>query len=171
MRRNPGQVISDYVFNEIFGRAWGRAMTIPNAIAAFQTTGIYPFSRTAVKTIDSVESHRQSTGLHFLPVLSPAPARKKSATATSRDEEGADLNKENELENLMLNDVPPVQSVISKFFPDCRPVTQPPQFYEKACATVLTGAEYKKKMEEKEKLKREKEQQLKTGRKRERKEL
>ena len=47
-------------------------MTIPNAIAAFQTTGIYPFSRTAVKTIDSLESHRQSTGLHFLPVLSPA---------------------------------------------------------------------------------------------------
>ena len=34
---------------QVFSRAWGRAMTIPNAQAAFRTTGVYPFDQSAVK--------------------------------------------------------------------------------------------------------------------------
>ena len=40
MRKNPGQVVSEYAFNKIFSKAWGQAMTIPNAMAAFRTTGV-----------------------------------------------------------------------------------------------------------------------------------
>ena len=129
-------------------------MTIPNAVAAFRTTGIFPFNRAALKTVDTGTSRKQTTGLHFLPALSPAPVR---SAAVACDKEDVSHS---EIENLLVNDIPPVQSIISKFFPDsqARPQIHPPQFYEKTCAKVLTGAEYRKEVEEKEKLKREKEQ-------------
>ena len=47
MRKNPGQVVTEYAFNKIFSKAWGQAMTIPNAMAAFRTTGVYPFNCSA----------------------------------------------------------------------------------------------------------------------------
>ena len=100
-------------------------MTIPNAVAAFRMTGIFPFNRVALKTVDTGTSCKQTTGLHFLPALSPAPVR-SAAVACDK-------------ENLLVNDIPPVQSIISMFLPDSRahPQIHPPQFYEKTCAKVL----------------------------------
>ena len=119
-------------------------MTIPNAVAAFRMTGIFPFNRAALKTVDTGTSCKQTTGLHFLPALSPAPVRSAAVAC----------------DNLLVNDIPPVQSIISMFLPDsrARPQIHLPQFYEKTCGKVLKGAEYRKEVEEKEKLKRDKEQ-------------
>ena len=75
MRKNPGQVVTEFFFNEIFSKACGQAVTFPNAPAAFLTTGVYPFNRLAVKTKDSIENYDQlskEAGLPFLPMLTPA---------------------------------------------------------------------------------------------------
>ena len=153
--------MNDYSFNTVFGRTWGRAMTIPNATAAFRTTGIYPFNRTAVKTIDSVQTLHQSTGLHYIPVLSPAPTRRAvfdlSHISSNSDEDTLQPETGNESDdlqphNLLLNEieVPLTQSVFSHFYPNCQPEVHPPESYEKRCGRLLTGAEYMKELVEKD---------------------
>ena len=72
--KHPGQVINDYSFNTVFIRAWGQAMTIPNASGAFGTTAIYPFDRVTKTVLSSIHNLSQSTGLHYIPLLSPAPS-------------------------------------------------------------------------------------------------
>jgi len=172
LRSHPGQVMNDYSFNTVFGRAWGRAMTIPNAAAAFRTTGVYPFDRTAVKTVDTVQSLSQLTGLHYIPVLSPAPSRRKSTTP-SHSRANTDVQVPHDVphsnlqpSNLLLNEIPRTQSVISRFYPDCQPEIRPPKSYEKTSAKILTGAEYRKEQAEKDRLKKEKQQLASEKRKR-----
>lgn len=160
LRSHPGQLMNDYSFNSVFGRAWGKAMTIPNAIAAFRTTGVYPFDRTAIKTVDTVTtSLTESTGLHYIPLLSPAPSRRASRVRDRElhSDDHRPVLSENQPSNLLLNDLPSVQSVISRFYPDCRPDLQPPKSYEKMGATIMTGPEFRKKKAEKEHQKKEKE--------------
>ncbi len=164
--------MNDYSFNTVFGKAWGKAMTIPNAAAAFHTTGVYPFDRTAVKIVDTIPSLRKSSGLHYIPVLSPAPQRRRSTirskdsraeevqTTTFSPDARADLDETSsedlQPDNLLLNKIPQKQSVISRFYPDSRPEVRLPKFYEKADATVLTGRKHRKEMAEKQRLKTEK---------------
>ncbi|KAF3978760.1 MAG: hypothetical protein HFP77_00250, partial [Methylococcales symbiont of Iophon sp. n. MRB-2018] len=79
MSRNPGRVVTQFDFMNTFSKAWYRAMTVPNIMSAFHTTGIYPFNRHAVKLVDSpprpkskLESLTLKTGLAFIPLYSPA---------------------------------------------------------------------------------------------------
>ena len=51
MSKNPGKVLTEYEFMPVFSKSWYRAMTIPNMMAAFRITGVYPFSRDAVVSI------------------------------------------------------------------------------------------------------------------------
>lgn len=164
MRTHPGQVISDYSFNTVFGRAWGRSMTIPNAAAAFHTTGIYPFDRTRVSAVDNTSAVVDVGKLHYIPVLSPVPPRRRSAALPYKEPLPLTCNPDKENDdsipsNLLLNDIPTSQSVISRFFPDCSSDIRPPRSYDKTCAKVLTGAEFRKEQEEKERLKKQKEQE------------
>ena len=53
MGQNPGKVVTQYNFSELFSKAWYRSMTIPNAMAAFHTTGIYPFNHSAIQVMDN----------------------------------------------------------------------------------------------------------------------
>ncbi len=84
MRRNPGKVVTQYDFMAVFSQAWYRAMTIPNMMSAFRTTGVYPLNRRAIEvneyTPQSFDPTALSatTGLAFIPLYSPA------RTCTSR---------------------------------------------------------------------------------------
>lgn len=68
LRSNPYDMISDDTLNCVFSRAWGRAMTIPNAMAAFRTTGVHPFDRLAVTTLDMPDRFGESSRLHYIPI-------------------------------------------------------------------------------------------------------
>ena len=59
----------------VYSKAWYRAMTIPNAMAAFRRTGDYLFCPINVSATDTTFKCQQlikDTGLPFIPVLSPA---------------------------------------------------------------------------------------------------
>ena len=162
LRRHPGEVMNDFSFNQVFSRAWGRAMTIPNASGAFRTTGVYPFDR-AVKAIESVKTLTAQSGLHYIPLLSPAPPRKSSRVTHGEQLDstlGGSVSESDEANespsNLLLGDIPVQQSIISRYFPDTQPELKPPRTYEKTSARILTSAEVRKELKEKEKKKREK---------------
>ena len=46
--KNPGRQITRYDFSALFAKAWSNAMTLPNIVAGFRVTGVYPFNRNAV---------------------------------------------------------------------------------------------------------------------------
>ena len=89
MSENPGKVVTQYEFMTVFSKAWHQAMTIPNIISAFHTTGVYPFNRCAIDINDSTapvdpgsESLADKTGLAFIPFYTPIRSHKsKSGTA------------------------------------------------------------------------------------------
>ena len=96
---------------------------------------------------------------HGLPAFSrrsaALPYKKPLSLTCNPDKE----NDDSIPSNLLLNDIPTSQSVISRFFPDCSSDIRPPRSYDKTCAKVLTGAEFRKEQEEKERLKKQKEQE------------
>ena len=167
LRKHPGEVMNDFSFNQVFSQAWGRSMTIPNATAAFRTTGVYPFSRTAIHATESVQALTKSSGLHYIPILSPAPQRRSrhmvhEAMTTDYQYADASIGDESQresegLENLLLGEIPIQQTVISRFFPDIQPDLQLPRTYENtATGRILTGPEFMKQAREKEQKKIEK---------------
>lgn len=72
----------------IFSKAWYKAMVIPNIVAAFRTTGIYPLNRHAIHIEDPTapidtgsESLAEETGLPYIPFYTPIRShRSKSVT-------------------------------------------------------------------------------------------
>jgi hypothetical protein len=78
MSKNPGKIVAEYDFMPIFSKAWYLAMTIPNIMSAFHTTGVFPFNRNAIKVTDILPHACESgslsdkTGLAFIPLYSPA---------------------------------------------------------------------------------------------------
>jgi hypothetical protein len=75
MSKNPGKVITQYEFMQIFSRAWYCAMTPQNLIGAFRTTGVYPLNRNVVEVYKATpmksESLSKKTGIAFIPLYSP----------------------------------------------------------------------------------------------------
>ena len=73
---NPGKIITRYEFSQLFSEAWMGSMTIPNVIAGFRVTGIYPLDREAVLgLISNITALSEETGLSFIPLISPAVRR------------------------------------------------------------------------------------------------
>lgn len=75
IQMNPGKVVTQYEFMNLFSRAWCKAMTAPNIMSAFRTTGVYPYNRQAVllpqKQVFDPKSLASSTGLAYIPLYSP----------------------------------------------------------------------------------------------------
>lgn len=118
LRTHPGEVISDYTFNYVFGRAWGRAMTIPNAVSAFRTTGVYPFDRSSVKAVDTVDHLRETTGLHYIPLLSPAPLRRKGNSIISDNSDACGISSNTRSTHYTLPDTPSTPNADTPLTPD-----------------------------------------------------
>ena len=73
---NPGKVVTQHCFSELFAKAWIRSMTMRNILAAFHTCGVYPIDRS--KVISRIEppstpQPKVGGGLTYLPLLTPAP--------------------------------------------------------------------------------------------------
>lgn len=78
MTKNPGKVVTQFDFMQVFSRAWYQGMTMPNIISAFKTTGVFPFDRFAIKVVDLPPGSKfdpsalpKKTGLAFIPFYSP----------------------------------------------------------------------------------------------------
>lgn len=84
-RLNPGKAITRFSFSALFAEAWKAAMTMQNIIAGFRVTGIFPLDRTKLKELPSsatsAESSSASSGLSYIPLLSPAPSRKRNLSS------------------------------------------------------------------------------------------
>ena len=209
---NPGKVVTQYEFMDLFSRAWCKAMTVSNIMSAFRTTGVYPYNRQAVflpeKQVFDPKSLASSTGLAYIPPYSPQNKRSRSR-ACSREsgplieetdsdlpvfseeeealyrrrlEEGFDLQHDGRYNlwrktlgepdsdspegavathmshgppNILLNEC---HSSLKKFFPPSPPTLSKPPTYSKTSAKVLTSSECIRTMEEKERLKCEKQE-------------
>lgn len=73
-----------YQFSKLFRAAWEKGLTMKNIIAGFQTTGVFPFDRSAVdlRGCHMVSEKRmsltQKTGLQFIPLYSPHKSTQSS---------------------------------------------------------------------------------------------
>ena len=90
MQQNPRRVVTQFDFMAMFSQAWYRAMTMPNIMAAFRTTGIHPFNRDSVSVVDqstvrkfNPKSLPLSTGLAYIHLYSPSRKRSKVLTSGS----------------------------------------------------------------------------------------
>ncbi|XP_019852802.1 PREDICTED: uncharacterized protein LOC109582507 isoform X4 [Amphimedon queenslandica] len=86
MSENPGRIVTEYDFNPLFSKAWYKAMSISNIMAAFKTTGIYPFNRNSINVIDDIPDNRslaERTGLAFIPLYSPARSKQPVSDLSS----------------------------------------------------------------------------------------
>ena len=85
---NPGKVVTQYDFMNLFSRAWCKAMNASNIMSAFRTTGVYPYNRQAAllpqKQVFNPSSLASSTGLAYIPLYSPQIKRSRSQ-ACSRE--------------------------------------------------------------------------------------
>jgi len=48
LQKNPGRVITKYVFNEMFSKAWLKAISPESTISGFRVCGIYAFNPTVI---------------------------------------------------------------------------------------------------------------------------
>ena len=76
LTKNPGKVVTQYQFFELFKNAWYKSMTMRNIAAGFRVTGIYPFDPEKINP--QVMVCENSSTLGFLPLCSPIPYRRKS---------------------------------------------------------------------------------------------
>ena len=81
---NPGKVVTQFQFSQLFSKAWLRGMSMSNIIAGFRMTGIYPFDRYALRPQD--DQHKKSiaekNGLKFIPMFTPKPRRSRGHPET-----------------------------------------------------------------------------------------
>ena len=89
MTKNPGKIVTQFDFNQVFSKAWYKGMTMRNVISAFQTTGVFPLSRSAIKTVDVAPKFNPSAlakknGLAFIPLYSPMHSSKSVARCPSQ---------------------------------------------------------------------------------------
>ena len=73
LQKNPGRVVTKYDFSRLFGQAWMTSMSMPNTVAGFRCTGIYPFNRSAFlpESVSHATSVAEKYGLNFVPTYSP----------------------------------------------------------------------------------------------------
>ena len=69
----PGKVVNRFCFSRLLHKAW-IAMSASNIIAGFRTTGVYPISRNALKSVKTKEpASKEHSKLKFLPLCNPSP--------------------------------------------------------------------------------------------------
>jgi hypothetical protein len=86
MASHPDQVVCRFNFNALFSRAWAKAMTMPNILAGFRVTGVYPFDRNILLPKPQ-QTFAQNVGLEYIPLLSPRPRKECPHTPRFSDEE------------------------------------------------------------------------------------
>ena len=81
LTKNPGKVVTQFVFSELFAKAWMASMTMPNIISGFHHSSVYPVNHSKVihqvEQISGSKSY-EDTGIVYVPVLTPASHVKSS---------------------------------------------------------------------------------------------
>ena len=87
MMKNPGKVVTQYDFMTLFSKAWYKAMTIPNVMSAFRTTGVHPFNKEVVSVTEQKKFDPRTlptaTGLAYIPLYSPMGKTSKARVAST----------------------------------------------------------------------------------------
>ena len=169
---NPGRCVTKYDFSHLFHKAWDSAMTGSDIVSGFKATGICPFDRNVITFPSEEESFSkfkpeslvERTGISYIPLYSPAPARTKSIVKEPAVSRESSFTKSVPTNPATYNSsipttssVPlPCNTTISKFLPEQTNCNKLPTKHGKSAGTVLTDWEYRKILEEKERLKKEK---------------
>ena len=164
--------VTKYDFSHLFHKAWDSAMTGSNIVSGFKATGICPFDRNVITFPSEEESFSkfkpeslvERTGISYIPLYSPAPARTKSIVKEPAVSRESSFTKSVPTNPATYNSsipttssVPlPCNTTISKFLPEQTNCNKLPTKHGKSAGTVLTDWEYRKVLEEKERLKKEK---------------
>ena len=57
--KNPGRIVSHLDFNQLFAKAWYKAMTGQNIINSFKVTGVYPFNREVICSAPGIDKREK----------------------------------------------------------------------------------------------------------------
>ena len=88
--KDPGKVITQYQFSDIFRKAWLRGMTSADILSGFRVTGF------SSQIINPTSSEASGTACKRLPLCSPEPQAQNDAVASDKDanENEDDIDKE-----------------------------------------------------------------------------
>ena len=75
---HPYHVVTRCNFNQIFAKAWGRAMTMPNILTGFRVTGVYPLDRNVLRP--KVQKKAMPDNMEYIPVITLRPPRSPPIT-------------------------------------------------------------------------------------------
>ena len=177
--KNPGRVVTVYDFSFLFAEAWKQSMTIKNICGGFEVTGIYPFNRGALIQPPSYQefdphSLSKKSGLAYIPLYTPASPRVLAPSSHStpiqptrliRSSSSPHLNtpdREDSRVSRTSDDCVVLRcnkSFIGKFLKLPEKPSDLPTKYEKVSGRVLTSAENRAIVKEKEEKKRQKQQE------------
>ena len=183
--KNPGTQVTKLNFSALFSEAWVQALTPKNVISGFQTTGVYPPDRNAIKLPgEEVPNLSTKTGITYIPLYTPAKRRisdRVYSCAKFTNEEHEDFQRV--YDSSSETDNPKYQSWLSMYHPDSLlsdspfprsyqpalkqsslaqfldcpdPPEQRPVVSNKSSLRVLTSAENLKRIEGKENQKKRK---------------
>ena len=143
MTNNPGRVITQHDFSQLFSEAWYKAMTMNNIIAGFRVAGICPFARIVLQDKPSTKFNRlaESTGLAFVPLASPARS-KRNELPQQLDEVDIPLRQATSISHVLVKPILPKRE----------------EKKEPLAGVVLTSIENRKFAMQKEELKAKKEE-------------
>ena len=91
MANNPGRVVTQCQFSDIFSHAWAEAMIPRNICAGFKAAGVYPLDTAAfivcTASSDITDSPAHSSSLEFVPMYSHiAPKSRRTQLFTQKEE-------------------------------------------------------------------------------------
>ena len=180
--KNPGRVVTRLDFNQLFAKAWYKAMTGQNIINSFKVTGVYPFNREVIcsapgidkrekYTLFKPEALAKRTGLAYIPLYSPSSKPKlesfASVTITSPDSvigresnvtEDSDSGEESSDDGMFYGSLVPKRTAtnISEFLKLPEHPSRMSNQHQKNMGSILTSIEFQEKQQkqEKEKLKK-----------------
>ena len=180
--KNPGRVVTQVEFCEIFSKSWHKAVSPPNIIASFKATGIYPFNRSAINSKDDKfssfhpENLAERTGLAYVPLYSPSRCTRPLSELSSISSTPRSLSPTlSSLSNSEKETAVPARvslrhaTSISNFLVPNIPPNELPTKHTKSAGKILTSMENLQLIEERQKKKQE-EAQKKEERKRKREE-
>ena len=88
---NPTRAITIYDFNMLFATAWYKAMSMPNIIAGYKATGIYPYDSSVFHhSLNQMETNLKSktilerTGLSYIPLYKTSPSSTGKALSIAK---------------------------------------------------------------------------------------
>ena len=165
--KNPGKVVTQFDFSQLLSSAWLMAMSMPNVINGFRTTGIYPVDRDKIqlpeqKLTPEDNSVTKNSNLAFVPLFSPSRSRHPRHSFTQEDTITTPISpsESSSSSNIELNLLAPQKSsALSRLLRCPDPPSKLPKKYPKSSARVLTSSECLAELERKKKLKEDKEKQ------------